>query len=130
MNIKDQVCSLELAKKLKELGIQQERNFYWVNPELTEGNVTQLLTDNDRFINHHPDLYFSAFTVSELFELLPILGGYPIQLLKGCTLKEGIIYCCRCELIDIDNYIFVDKNPVNSCGKMLIFLLENKYLEK
>lgn len=30
MNIEDQVCSLELAKKLKELGVEQDSLWYWI----------------------------------------------------------------------------------------------------
>ena len=29
MKIESQVCSLELAKKLKELGVKQESLYYW-----------------------------------------------------------------------------------------------------
>ena len=29
MKLEDQVCSLELAKKLKELGVKQDSLFYW-----------------------------------------------------------------------------------------------------
>jgi len=29
MKLEDQVCSLELAKRLKELGVEQESLFYW-----------------------------------------------------------------------------------------------------
>lgn len=31
MKLEEQVCSLELAKKLKELGVKQESLWYWVN---------------------------------------------------------------------------------------------------
>ncbi len=71
MEIEDQVCSLELAKRLKELNVKQKSLFFWVNPELTVDNVTQLLNEDERFIDHHPDLYFSAFTSVELSDILP-----------------------------------------------------------
>ena len=32
MKLEDQVCSLELAKRLKELGVTQETLCYWVEP--------------------------------------------------------------------------------------------------
>ena len=71
MPLENQVCSLELAKRLKELVVKQDSYFWWVNPEMTENNVTQLLGYDERFINHHPDLYLSAFSVAELGLLLP-----------------------------------------------------------
>lgn len=33
MNIEDQVCSLELSKRLHELGMKQESLFYWCKPK-------------------------------------------------------------------------------------------------
>jgi len=29
MKIEEQVCALELAKRIKELGVKQESRFYW-----------------------------------------------------------------------------------------------------
>lgn len=39
MELKDQVCSLDSAKRLKELGCVQESLFYWqwINDETTDG---------------------------------------------------------------------------------------------
>ena len=64
--LEKQVCSLELAKKLKELGVRQESIFYW---EKRDG--WELVDDpyDDQF-----ELY-SAFTVAELGELLEIHRG-------------------------------------------------------
>ena len=61
MKLKDQVCSLELAKRLKELGVKQESEFIWA---LNEGGNYSLV------FNDGSEDYVSAFNVAELGELL------------------------------------------------------------
>ena len=68
MELSDQVCSLELAKKLKELKFKQTSYFIWF--KLKENNDWSLseawqIDDNHRFDE------ISSFTSSELSELLP-----------------------------------------------------------
>ena len=78
MKLEDQVCSLELAKKLKELGVKQESLFYWFDSDL--------LDIHKEIIKVHFNVpfkkrlqasqtsycrYVSTFTASELGELLP-----------------------------------------------------------
>lgn len=71
MTLESQVTSLELSKKLKELGVKQESLFYWkmhVHPLTGEELGANLIyrddgTDYDREI--------SAFTVAELGGILP-----------------------------------------------------------
>jgi hypothetical protein len=63
-----------------------------------------------------------------LLELLPILNGTPVELIKGADIIEGLIYCCRYFNYD-ENVSAVDKNPANACAKMLIYLIENKLIE-
>jgi hypothetical protein len=75
MELEKQVCSLELARKLKELGVKQESLFYWVGEE--KDNL--FLSQQTKFIyGSAPDLseaeypfVYSAFTVVELGEMLP-----------------------------------------------------------
>lgn len=77
MKIEDQVCSLELAKELKELGVKQSSLFYWVKPKARSLQEFTL-----QYIHWFDDLeeplsldcfeIYSAFTVAELGVLLPI----------------------------------------------------------
>ena len=87
MKLENQVCSLELSQKLKELGVKQESLFWW----LDRGGGFQIqyvedLTDcayddeknGSRFdwaMNYMKKFgennYLSAFTVAELGEMLP-----------------------------------------------------------
>ena len=67
MTLESQVASLDLCKRLKELGVKQESLFYWsfhkaAKPELK-------LSDALREKTHWED--FAAFTVAELGEMLP-----------------------------------------------------------
>lgn len=71
MKLEDQVCSLELAKKLKALGVTQE-SLYSFGAVLKESicNIVLSSVPDWKFW----DQRYSAFTVAELGEMLPTLG--------------------------------------------------------
>jgi len=86
LSLENQVCSLKLAKKLKELGVEQKSLFYWAKPSSIyikdENNMsnTQLNEHSDGEDNYRLFYYegnpinkglYSAFTVAELGEMLP-----------------------------------------------------------
>ena len=64
MKLEQQVCNLELAKKLKELGVKQESLWYWVHNKIKDDWKLTILT---QCFKDHPESweYYSAFTVSE-----------------------------------------------------------------
>ena len=64
MELSAQVCSLELAKKLKELGVKQDSLWHWCDTE----NGFKVIIRNEA-----PGYYefASAFTVAELGEIIP-----------------------------------------------------------
>jgi hypothetical protein len=68
MNLEQQVCSLELAKKLKELGVKQESLFWWIyNDGMSHWEVhpfSEHWTPLDRTAKRT-----AAFTVAELGEI-------------------------------------------------------------
>lgn len=68
MNIESQVCSLEYAKRLKELGVKQTDSYYW----WARDNKTE---EFDLETDYHYCTMgiesYSAFGVAELGELLP-----------------------------------------------------------
>lgn len=86
MQLGQQVVSLSLAKRLKELGVLQESHFAWYE-ELCDGEVqVELAAQNDTGQFRFRDLaaltpgaqrrtFYAAFTVAELGDLLP--AGYP-----------------------------------------------------
>ena len=62
MKLEDQVCSLELAKKLKELGVKQESKWYHNGDDL----IYSLILPG-KFAKNS----YASFTVAELGEMLP-----------------------------------------------------------
>lgn len=70
MNLEKQVCSLELAKRLKELKFKQESLFYHVRlTDTPDAREHWLLRDRKWGVGALEE--YSAFTVAELGQLLP-----------------------------------------------------------
>lgn len=79
MTLESQVCSLELAKRLKELGVKQESLYYWIKNKFTEEEYSwsifahKACQGEDCYVleewKQKPYCY-SAFTASELGEIL------------------------------------------------------------
>lgn len=108
MNLENQVCSLELAKKLKELDVKQESLFSWYKGEVRRGNqLTQELTRGEPPV--------SAFTVAELGNIL-----YPkIEKLKASDIPDEFI---------LGDENFSQNFKADFWAKMLVYLLENKLI--
>lgn len=138
MNLEDQVCSLELAKKLKEIGIKQRSMFVW---EYYDDQcyaikfIPYAVVPNE--INKFQ--WFSAFTVAELGEMLP-------KELESDDKSNPYELCCKWELHYSDNkmwhityrkyncenirdFIIYDENEANARAKMLIYLIENGLIQ-
>lgn len=65
MKLGDQVCSMELAKRLKELGVKQESVFFW-DTEVRWDRQTPYLRLNQ--FDAPTNDQVAAFTVAELLE--------------------------------------------------------------
>lgn len=118
MKLEDQVTSLELSKRLKELGVKQESLFYYVGEDLIYG-ISKSLREQ-RII--------SAFTASEIFALLP---SY-LDLTKEEGYYDYFIHQC----IDEQHQIAYDSTPYfsstslsNCAAEVLIHLIENNLME-
>lgn len=125
MNIEQQVCSLELAKRLKELGVKQESLFYWFR------NIGLRFYPAQKETIKHFNLKYStsAYTVAELGEMLPVkINEYDLFIKKFCydnKVEWSIGYN--------GNHILCSCNTdteANARAKMLIYLLENKLIEE
>lgn len=120
MKLEDQVCSLELAKRLKELGVKQESAFYWFNVHWEEGREPRWCLIKSEEINSErwrtPKNGFCAFTVAELGEMLPT--DY------RCEKWEYVWWMTL--LLEKHHHIpaFADIKEADARAKMLIHLIE------
>lgn len=124
----EQLCSPDLAKKLKELGAKQESSFYWdemLDP--FKPRIIPLITEHDKAIfkivssDPLPPHFYSAFTVDELGQLLPA-KVHNIHL--SCVKLTGVW-----EIAYGFKTMIGDKSEVNARAKMLINLIENDFYE-
>lgn len=90
MNLENQVCSLELAKRLKELGVKQDNILFWCEiPSINEiilcqdhANTNECYKNENDIISpvaggllcpcyeNHKKEFYSAFTAQELLSML------------------------------------------------------------
>lgn len=70
MKIEQQVTSLEISKRLKELGVKQESLFYWSSYGMKFKKETHELIPENEINPSFMEDYISAFTVAELGEML------------------------------------------------------------
>lgn len=150
MRLIDQVCSLELSQKLKELGAEQLSLCYWWQYDKDSWDLTVSVYPTS------PDNYISAFTCSELLSLLPhkvdTKQDEPFNFFRFNFEKSFIVDLEKLNMtyIYIVNYIcdsaetggenawlrrtlvknMYDANPANALAKMLIFLTENNLIEE
>ena len=157
MKLSDQVCNLELAKRLKELGVKQESLFYWSNccigykyEDLACSYVYEKekigveykndVPEDDFFGSDDDDIevgdkkVYSAFTVAELGEMLPKIVEGIQKYLKYSEWYLRIEYgnCWRVGYISKNKKsdIFIsDDTEANARAKMLIYLLEQELLK-
>ena len=121
MKLEDQVVSLELAKKLRDLGVKQESYFWWYEhgePEW-EGEIETFV---GRQIEKASPL-FAAFTTGELGEMLPTnFKSEKVDLGHGGKLHW------TCWSGDYGNPYEREDTEADARAKMLIYLLENKLI--
>lgn len=116
--LEKQVVSLELAQKLKELGVPQESFFKWGNVTTKEGVFWDLYVPPECNKIPHPDLWvhgISAFTVAELGEVIKKASAVDIHV-SFMAVTGGVT--SRTETIRL----MLD---IETLTKMLIYLLEN-----
>lgn len=128
MKIEDQVCSLELAKKLHKLKVNQEDAlYYWGKAGMMGWQL-----ENRNYANYRwkrAEIH-AAFTVAELGEMLPrnLYGFNPVVSL----LPDGVYQCGyldneRKETHVLNGWKQAD-TEADARAKMLIYLIKNKLI--
>lgn len=121
MELTKQVTSLELSKRLKELGVKQESLFWWLNPFKEQGFI--LTQDSEWDKNDHHE-FCSAFTVAELGEMLNVSGFGDMT--TSCLGANG--WHCSGNTTKLGRKHFIDTTEAGARAKMLIYLLENNLI--
>lgn len=122
MKLEQQVCSLELSKKLKELSCKQESYFWWTELPIIDGNEETIgkewaISTTTRAFTS----FFSAFTVAELGEMLP--WGYT----SGKFIPEEGGFMVKNELSGPPFNRTAD-TEADARAAMMCYLLENKLI--
>lgn len=130
MKLEQQVCSLELAKKLKELGVKQESVFWWRNDYPNNPgkypDTWYIIPDSEypytgphRAVEYERGLHLlPAFTVAEFGEMLP-------DMFYGSSHDEQHI---RKYVTAFDGHSESEASEADARAKMLIYLIENKLI--
>jgi hypothetical protein len=141
-----EVVSLDLSKKLKELGAPQESQLYWEIPRdqrrIHNGAIPLVneLPGKENVRNRFFD-YYSAFTAAELRELLPpsiplykdSLDSADLRITREYNSSTKTIneWCCWYQRPDNGSALieqFGGSSMTDALAKMLIYLLENRLL--
>lgn len=148
MTLEQQVCSLELAKKLKELGVKQESLFWWSVPDPEKGRTNEERdTLKDCLATLHLGLKdwgecfdsYPAFTVAELGEMLP----KDVEVGEGHSHRTYPLYISfvptavgEPRLWEVgysrtrSMYIWeTGENEADARAEMLVYLLENNLIQ-
>jgi len=138
MKLENQVCSLEYAKKLKELVVKQESLWAYFYVAKTYENIKDKKIDESKYEiilieNEHDGflgykLIASAYTVAELGEMLPEYIRTNAGYLQLVTVKISKKWEVRYNLGQEMYKLFYNETEADARAKMLIYLLENKLI--
>ena len=121
IQLKKQVCSLDLSKKLVELGVKAEPLFWHViNIDLiTPHDIIQKWQHSN--FNECEEKY-PAYTVAELGMMLP--QYYESHKAGVGKTDSNTWYCGNLDFYD-GQYLAIEKTEANARAKMLIELIQN-----
>lgn len=128
MKLEDQVVSLELAKRLKELGVKQESYFFWQINGLWNDNIS-LRNKGDLGSSYVIDgqdkqQTYAAFTVAELGEIIGCIYD------AACFSQRMLeIWICSYAEKDEEGVLIIQheerqNTEANARAKMLCHLIE------
>lgn len=72
MNLESQVCTLEQARKLKELGVDEDNYFYWLFEDVILSDIerSKVVTCQNLMVINNLMSSIKAYTSSELGEMI------------------------------------------------------------
>ena len=130
MNLDQQVCSLDLAKRLEKLGVKQDSLFGWYKDNVEDSEQWAVVQ-----IAYGGTAVCSAFTVAELGKRLPhaVMNAGNFHLLscgKTDANRFDIIYQDYLEFPKkLHTLHFLEETTeADARAKMLIYLIENKLI--
>lgn len=140
MKLEQQVCSLELAKQLKDLGVKQRSLFGYVHFDKSvhrKGGYDLEVTSPEAgtrsfYVGRE---IISAFTVAELGEMLPQVITfknvvYQLFVSLGLDKQWFVVYANVQDYEDNAPFpIMMTHNEADARAKMMIYLLENKLIK-
>lgn len=138
MKLENQVVSLELAKKLKELGVKQDSLAYWgwylpmdEGARNRGGHLWRVgyfeHTPKDCYALADSEEFYSAFSVAELGEILPFEIG-EARSWSGYKDGKGNWEAWLEEQGEMIGHTFVADTEADARAKTLVYLLENDLL--
>lgn len=126
MKLEEQVCSLELAKQLKTLGVKQESAWYWCADESGSWLRSGVIHQATLVTGTEPEV--AAFTVAELGEMLPV-GFWTLK--KSVSNEVGDSWGQLCNWLTHKSKLLNSlegNTEADARAKMIIYLLENKII--
>jgi hypothetical protein len=126
MKLEQQVCSLELAKRLKELGIKQQSALYWVICKDKESELSQLEYTGQKSWLDGMFERASAFTVAELGEMLP---AAQLRMIHRSPVGDCWTLPIHAEAHASSRGTDHVETEADARAKMLIYLFENKLIQ-
>jgi hypothetical protein len=131
MTLEKQVCSLELAKRLKDLGVKQDGIWKWY---ISNDGKETILSNGGRL----PPQYLytfselcSAFTVAELGEMLPSsVEGFGTYAGLRLEKADGNFWTVSYE--SFEHLVQIEKSSpelADAMAYMLIHLIENNLIK-
>lgn len=131
MEMSDQVCSVEQAKKLKEIGVKLKSIFYWsenIKPEPIEKIKLNNFWDGNHGLREDSEYFnfYPAYTVAELGVLLP---GYIYFQLESHFFSYSWVGCPRTYSIHVGSVMtFYGQSEAELRADCLIWLIENQFV--
>ena len=132
MNLNDLVCTFEQAKKLKELGVDEDSYFYWMN-YLEQWIVLDWnhLRDDSRTFSKRNG--YPAYTSAELGEIIAKI--FPMIAIKCKKMKKPTDHGVAWYMWGdghglLENFIHWGDTEAQARAEFLIYLLEGRPSQK